>query len=143
MAEPAPYAWCSTADLPSGSVIFRVLAHDGFYSAYGDAKAVKLKPRAPIVTILHPYRGRAYATGLPLRLVASVNTHLGALNPALRLQWFVDGRRVGEGAELFIEAPKPGRHACRVVARDDGGESEARVTFTTIEEGSEPSPRRG
>jgi len=81
--------------------------------------------------------------GLPLRLVASVNTHLGALNPTLRLQWFIDGRRVGEGTDLFIEALKPGRHACRVVARDDGGESEARVTFTTHEEGSEPPRQRG
>jgi peptidase M66-like protein len=133
----------STGELPSGTVVFRVLAHDGFYSAYGDAKPVKLKPRAPIVTILHPYQGRSYQAGLPLRLVAAVNTHLGALNPALRLQWFVDGRRVGEGPDVFVATLKPGRHACRVVARDDGGESEARVTFTTQEEGSEPPRRRG
>jgi hypothetical protein len=121
----------SLSEMPSGSVVFRVLAHDGFYSTFGDAKPVRLKPRPPIATILHPYQGREYATGLPLRLVAAVHTHVGPINPHLRVQWFIDGRPAGEGADVYIDPLKPGRHTCRLVARDDGGTSEARVTFVT------------
>jgi hypothetical protein len=121
----------SAAELPSGSAVFRVLAHDGFHTAYGDSKSVRLQARAPIVSILHPYEGRAYPVGSPLRLFAAVNTHVGARNPKLELDWQLDGKRIGSGPEIWIDAPRAGRHKCRLVARDDGGTSEATVSFTT------------
>jgi hypothetical protein len=120
----------SLREMPSGSVMFRVLAHDGFFSAHADSKPVRIKARAPIVSILHPHDGGSYQADLPLRLAAAVNTHLGARNEKLELAWFVDGKKVGSGAEVFLSGVKAGKHECRVVARDDGGESEATVTFT-------------
>jgi hypothetical protein len=98
-----------------------------------DAKAIPLIciKRAPLVSILHPYESRVYPVGAPLRLIAAVNTHVGAKNPKLTLKWQVDGKSVGEGLECWIDAPKRGRHKCRVVAKDDGGESEAMATFIT------------
>ncbi len=123
-------------EMPSGDVIFRVLAHDGFYSTYADSKPVRTRPRPPVVSILHPNEGRTYQAGLPLRLAAAVNTQVGAKNDKLELSWFLDDKAVGEGMEYFLTAPEPGRHQCRLVARDDGGESEARVTFTTVGEAS-------
>jgi hypothetical protein len=121
----------SIAELPSGPVVFRVLAHDGFYSTTAEGRPVTIPLRPPIVSILHPNEGRTYPAGQPLRLFAAVSTHLGALNPALRITWQIDGKKAGEGAECWIDSPKPGRHKCRVVARDDGGEAEATVTFVT------------
>ena len=44
------------SELPSGSVVFRVLAHDGFFTASSDAKALRLAARPPVVSIVHPYR---------------------------------------------------------------------------------------
>lgn len=127
----------SLADLPSGAVIFRVLAHDGFHTSQADSRSVRLPPRPPIISILHPYEGRAYRAGTPLRLFAAVNTHVGARNPKLTIAWQLDGRRVGKGAECWIDAPKAGRHRCRVIARDDGGTAQAAATFTTEGEESQ------
>ena len=121
----------SLADMPSGSVVFRVLAHDGFYTTHADSKPVKLPKRPPVVSILHPYEGRVYQAGVPLRLIAAVNTHVGVMNPKLALRWQIDGKNVGEGLECWIDAPKRGRHRCRVVAKDDGGECEAVAAFVT------------
>jgi hypothetical protein len=125
-------------DLPSGAVVFRVLAHDGFHTAQADSRAVKLPPRPPVMAIVHPYDGRTYRVGTRLRLFATVSTHVGARNPKLRIEWQLDGKRVGEGAECWIDAPKAGRHKCRAIARDDGGTSEAIVSFVT--EGSQARP---
>src|SRR5688572_13727156 len=36
------------ADLPSGTLLFRVLAHDGFYTSSSTSKSVRLAPRPPI-----------------------------------------------------------------------------------------------
>ncbi len=126
---------CSTLDLPSGRIIFRVLAHDGFQTGTGDSKPVDLRPRPPSVAILHPQPGRSFEGGSTLRLIASVNTHVGAENPKLKVTWEIDGKRVADTLEAFIDAPKRGRHTCRVVAKDDGGSAEDAVTFVINADG--------
>ncbi|MFO1042735.1 MAG: hypothetical protein U0941_13155 [Planctomycetaceae bacterium] len=119
------------ADLPSGSIVFRVLAHNGFQTTYADAQPIKVRPRPPVISIVHPYDGRTYSAGLPLRLFAAVNTHLGAQNSKLKTEWQVDGETVGAGLDCWIDAPKAGKHECRLVARDDGGEAEVTIAFVT------------
>lgn len=136
--ENAEYA-TPLADLPSGKLIFRVLAHDGFASGYADSKPVKVKARPPVVAIQHPHEGRPYLAGTPLRFGAAVNTHAGANHPRLKLAWYLDGKPVGEGFECFVTAPRPGRHECRVIASDEGGEGEARVRFVTTGEDRQES----
>ena len=121
----------SLTDMPSGSVVFRVLAHDGFHGSQADAKPVKLPPRAPVVSIVHPYNGRTYQAGTSLRLFAATNTHAGAHNPKLKIQWQIDGKLVGEGPDCWIDAPRAGKHKCRVVAHDDGGKSDVSINFVT------------
>jgi hypothetical protein len=121
---------CPVAELPSGTIVFRVLAHDGFYTAQANAQPVRIAPRPPIVSIVHPYDGRSYQQGLPLRLLAAVNTHVGAMNEKLSVVWEVDGKAVGQGIECWLAPPKAGRRRVRVIARDDGGESSAEAQFT-------------
>lgn len=121
----------SLADLPSGTMVFRVFAHDGYHSSHADSRSIRLPARAPVVSILHPQEGRTFEVGMPLRLFAAVSTHLGAKNAKLEVVWQIDGKRVGQGADYWIDAPKAGRHKCRVFVSDDGGTSESTVTFVT------------
>ncbi len=130
--------------LPSGAVIFRLLAHNGFFTATTESKAVQIAPRPPLISILSPQANRPLVAGLPLRLWAAVTTDTGTRLDPEAYQWMVDGKEVGRGVEVWITAPKAGEHDCTLTVKGPGGQSQVRVKFATLdlaELAVSPSPR--
>lgn len=134
----------SLAELPSGPVTFRLLAHDGFYSVEVRSKAIALPKRGPTVSILHPQDGPVLIAGQPMRLWGAVSMATGDLVDPETCAWLVDGKLVARGTEAWIETPKDGTHRCTFVVDSDQGKSEATMSFRTSSADSpeEPQPLR-
>jgi len=131
----------SLAELPSGPVIFRLLAHDGFYSTEATSRPIGLPRRAPTVSILHPQEGPMLVAGQPLRLWGAVSTATGQLVDPENCEWRLDGKVVGRGTEVWVTTPTAGTHRCALTVDTDQGRSEAVVTFRSSVTG-EPEDER-
>jgi hypothetical protein len=131
----------SAETLPSGRLVFRLLAHDGFYSAGRLSRPVVVPRRPPVVSILSPAAGRPFFATAPLRLYAAVTEHDGALADPAAAEWLVDGRRVARGADVWITAPAPGEHRCTLVVRGRGGTARAETALRTLDP-RETDPQR-
>lgn len=119
-------------DLPSGSVIFRLLVHDGFFTSTLESKTVELPRHAPVISILHPQTTSAINEGAPMRLWGAVSSDsFKPVDPSACV-WIVDGREVGRGTDTWTTAPERGEHKCTFIVEDNGGRSEANTSFTTI-----------
>jgi hypothetical protein len=100
------------AHLPSGQILFRIFAHDGFDSVSATTELIELEERAPNAGILHPAENDLFLESMPMRLWANVATSNSApINPE-HCQWFVDDQHVGNGLEHWIAAPSAGDHHC-------------------------------
>lgn len=115
--------------LPQGVVVFRVLAHDGFYTVSANSARVTIPVVEPSVAILAPTRGQLTVAKESMLLWAAVVDQNGDVLDDDACRWQVDGKNIGIGRERAITAPAPGRHVARVAA---GGAS-ATVEFTTVE----------
>jgi len=120
------------SSLPSGTVIFRLLAHDGFFSAEAVSRPIELPRRAPNIAILHPQGGPPPVAGFPMRLWAAVSTAEGARVDPESCAWWIDDEPVGRGIEAWITAPAAGEHRCRLVVESTSGRNETDTTFYTI-----------
>jgi hypothetical protein len=130
-----------SATLPSGRLIFRVLAHDGFHSATRTSRPVVVPRRPPIVSILSPQAGRPFFAGSPVRLWGAVTEDDGAPVDPQVCSWLLDDRPVARGTDGWIVAPAPGDHRCTFIVRGRGGTARAEVTLRTLDP-SETDPRR-
>ena len=122
----------TTAELPSGRVIFRVLAHDGFFTATAVSPPVDLPERPATVSILHPHPDQPVLEGLPLRLWAAVGLSTGEMPDSSLGEWLIDGQRVGSGLETWIAAPQAGRHRCTFIFEGPGGRVEQTAEFGSV-----------
>ena len=127
--------------LPSGSLVFRLLAHDGFHSTSRQSRPVVVPRRPPIVSILSPQAGRPFFATAPLRLWAAVTEDDGAAADPAACQWLVDGRPVARGIDVWITAPEPGEHRCTLVVRGRGGTARAEAILRTLDP-RETDPQR-
>ena len=94
--------------LPVGEIVFRLLAHDGFFTNSMDSKSlIKIDVQDPIISILHPQDSSKLVSGLPMRLWAVINN---STNPNLKINsytWQIDGSEVGENnTETWVTAPR-------------------------------------
>lgn len=119
--------------LPAGPAVFRLLAHDGFFTATAESEAVNLPRRPPVATILHPQEGPALMAGYPMRLWAAVNTGTGRRIDPEACVWLLDGEEAARGPDTFVTAPREGKHRCTLQVRGEGGRSEVSVTFATLD----------
>jgi hypothetical protein len=124
--------------LPSGDVVFALMAHDGFHSSRSISDPIPLPPRAPVVAVMHPFNGDTLREGQPLRLWASATT--GSSRPVLdRLcRWTLDGQDIGHGLEIWITTPGAGEHRCSVSVEEDGHRAEAHAAFVVAESHNNP-----
>ena len=120
------------APLPPGKLIFRVLAHDGFHTAAAVSKPVKLGERPPIAAILHPRPAALLVEGQVMRLWGTTVARGPGDRGAQKFSWRIDGKDAGTGADLWIDAPKAGRHICEFIVEDSAGKSRASVAFETF-----------
>jgi hypothetical protein len=127
--------------LPSGRLVFRLLAHDGFHSVTRVSRPVVVPPRPPIVSILSPQAGRPFFAGAPLRLWGAITEDDGAPADPSAGEWLVDGRPVARGADVWIAAPAPGAHRCTFIVRGRGGTARVEGELRTLDP-RETDPRR-
>ena len=120
--------------LPAGELTFRILAHDGFFSAKSDTRGQKMPERAPGLAILHPTPGTAVPQGTPLRLWAAVDLRNGQKVDPEACEWRLDDEPMGTGPDLFVTAPKAGRHVALITVKTRAGFAEAKVEFETYDD---------
>lgn len=125
--------------LPSGEVIFAILAHDGFFTTRQITGRMELPRRAPVIAIMHPYDGDTLVEDKPLRLWVSASTCTAKPVEDRACRWLIDGHEVAHGVEAWITTPGPGDHRCTVLVTDEDQRAEATVGFR-VEERLEPVP---
>jgi hypothetical protein len=131
----------SAETLPSGRLVFRLLAHDGFHSVSRLSRPIVVRRRPPIVSILSPAAGRPFFASAPLRLWAAVTEDDGAPADPTACEWLVDGRPAARGADVWITAPDPGEHRCTLIVRGRGGRARAATSLRTLDP-RETDPQR-
>ena len=106
--------------LPSGDLKFQVLAHDGFATASKITNAVKLPPRPFAVSILYPTeRDRVYAETF-IHLWGTATRLEGEAFADNQFVWYIDGKEVGKGGDIWVENPGVGQHEVRLEVHDSG-----------------------
>lgn len=118
--------------LPAGSVLIRVLLHDGFFTAASEPTRVELPERPPEVAIIHPNDGQTLMAGSTLHLWGSAVDPVGRPLSAETCRWQIDEKDVGKGLELWLEAPTPGKHSVSLFANDTGGMAKVTVQIITM-----------
>jgi hypothetical protein len=121
-----------TEPLPSGELLFRVLAHDGFHSANAVSDPVKLAARPPIPVIIYPRVRTRLIEGMPMRLWGATAARDPAPRDGHKFSWSIDGRNAGAGRDVWIAAPKAGKHKCELIVEDASGKASASVEFETV-----------
>ena len=117
--------------LPAGRVGIRLLAHDGFFTAESELLYVELPERAPEVAILHPQNGQRLRAGQAMQVAGNAIDSAGYPLAADRLVWVLNGRVVGRGRELWIDAPRAGRHQLTLEVDWQQGKARAAISFNT------------
>ncbi len=121
--------------MPAGMVGIRLLAHDGFFTTQSDVLRVELPERAPEVAILHPREGQNLRARYAVQVAGNATDSAGYPLPSDRLMWLLDGREIGRGREIWLDAPRAGRHQLTLEVDWQQGRARASVTFTTEDVG--------
>lgn len=128
--------------LPAGKVMLQLVAHDGFFSDQSKSVELVIPDRASEVAILHPREGFTYVEGQTLRLWGSATAGDGRPVESERCSWTLDGKDVGRGLDIWIVAPKAGKHEIKLTVADRGAISVATMTFVTTGLPETPQKRR-
>jgi len=119
--------------LPAGPVLFRLLASDGFHTTVSQLVKAEMPERPPMVSILTPRTGQVLVAGGTMRLWGAVSTGSGDPVEEAEGTWILDGERIGEGLDLFVEAPPAGRHELVLEVTSGKQKTQARTHFGTLE----------
>jgi hypothetical protein len=106
----------SLTGVAAGSVLVRLLAHDGFSTAYSDPMEIEVAERVPEVAILYPADGESVLAGSDVEVVGSAVDQSGGPLDDERLEWLLDGDSVARGRAPSISF-EPGDHELTLVAR--------------------------
>lgn len=125
--------------LPEGRISLRTLVSDGFDTVVSKRSTIRVPRRPASATILSPRDGQAFAAGSPMRLWAAPITAGDEPPEDEAVIWLVDGKEVGAGSDIFVEAPRPGSHRASVRFGKGRGRNQAETTvrFETFEFGEE------
>jgi hypothetical protein len=120
-------------NIPEGEVHFQVMVHDGFNTAIDVTKALSVPHKPPVAAILHPKDGTQVKRGRLIRLWGLATNEVGEPLPSEASQWFLDGRPLERGPDIFIPAPAPGQHKLTLKVEDQKGyQTEIHGTFKVI-----------
>ncbi|MDD9939161.1 MAG: hypothetical protein OXT09_36580 [Myxococcales bacterium] len=97
---------------------FQLLLDDGFSTVTAETEELELAhPRAPELTILAPTGGARIPGERQIHLLG-VAGEAHACDPRSEpLVWSIDGVQVGEGHDLWVTAPRPGKHTVELSVR--------------------------
>ena len=119
--------------VPSGRVLLRLLASDGFYATASRPVAVQIPKRGPAVSVLAPRPEETSAAGEDMRLFGVATRSNGEPAADKNARWLLDGKAVGRGLDLFITAPPAGEHNLTLAVSADGKKAEHSIKFQTVE----------
>ncbi|MEX5301369.1 M66 family metalloprotease [Kocuria sabuli] len=118
----------SVDQLPQGEGLLQIVAHDGFFSSYGEPVSLTIPDRPARGVILHPVQDHTYVAGQTIRLWASIidDADDGTENAV----WSVDGTVVGQGVDTWtvLEA---GRRTVAFRVGPNGVESAITINVNT------------
>ncbi len=104
--------------LPRGRVCFQLLLDDGFSTVTAETEELELAhPRAPELTILAPTEGAHIPGERQIHLLGVVGEAHACDPQSEPLVWSIDGVEVGEGHDLWVTAPRPGKHTVELSVR--------------------------
>lgn len=120
-----------TSGLPSGSLLVRILLHDGFDTVVSEPASVIIGELPPEVAILSPRDGEMVVRGGSVRLWGAAMQQDGTpLGDGDTVVWLLDGDEVQRGLDTWLDAPAPGVHTLEVKVGDS---SRAAVTFRVVD----------
>lgn len=125
------------SSLPPGRVQLRLLFSDGFDTATSRKVSVTVPRRAPEVAILAPREGQVFFAGSSMRLWGMA-TGIDGSGDRVDATWSVDGKAVGDGLDLYVEAPPAGDHTAELAVSTRAGRGRASVEFRTVDFPKEP-----
>ena len=117
--------------LPPGRVYLELLLHDGFHTTKVASRALTVPERGPDLALLNPINGEPVRAGGRLRLWATARTARGAVLPDDQISWRLDGKRIGRGRSVWIEAPRPGTYTLTCTGTDGRRRTTERVNLVT------------
>jgi len=118
--------------VPSGEIVFEGLLNDGFSTVTKQTAPLKIPPRPPSVSVLHPQESDRVLSGAVIRLHGISTSSTGEPLDEKSYTWILDGNEVGTGSETWIKTPDPGMHEVILNAKDNYGSSKTSVRFEVI-----------
>lgn len=129
-----------SSGMPPGSLLVRVLLHDGFDTTASRPVTVKIPERPPELVIHSPKDGEMLLVGGPLRLWgAAIRQDGSPVEDEEAARWLLDGDDVGRGLDLWLTAPAPGEHTLELAL---GRSARAGITFKVVDPESDFGPGR-
>jgi hypothetical protein len=120
-----------TSGLPPGSLLVRLLLHDGFDTVVSEPVSVSVGELPPEVAILSPRDGEMVVRGGSVRLWGAAMQQDGSpLGDEDTAVWSLDGDQVQRGLDTWLDAPAPGEHTLELTV---GESSRAAVTFRVVD----------
>jgi hypothetical protein len=116
--------------VPSGTVLVRLLLHDGFDTSVSDPVKVRIPSRGPDAAILSPQEGETLIVGRPLRLWGSGVAASGEPLTDEDARWLIDGKEVGRGLDVWTVVPEVGDHVVSLVLRP---RAQVDATFRSVD----------
>jgi hypothetical protein len=101
-------------NLPSGKVMFQVLAHDGFSTIVGTTDLIQLDPQPPQVIILYPKRSSRVYAEKQIHLWGVASLFEVAEIPWDAYIWYLNDEQVAKGQDTWIDNPGSGKHQIRL-----------------------------
>ena len=127
--------------LPSGDVRFQLMVHDGFQTVTTTTDVVSLPPRPPVVAILYPRSSDQVYAEKQLHLFGTATSAGGGRVADDQATWYVDGKEIAKGFDVWVPSPGPGAHDVRldVTAGDLTGSAAERIDVSPVN--GIPGPR--
>lgn len=126
-------ALITSAGLPAGTVLVRLLVGDGFNTVASEPAAVEIPRAAPGVSIFAPRERQILPARGPVRLWGAAVSNSGAEIADDNAQWILDDREPLPGFDVFTGELEPGEHRAILRVSEDDWQSEAVVYFTVAE----------
>ena len=120
------------SSLPRGTVLIRLLAHDGFQTVVSEPISIRVPKLPPVAAILEPQEEATLRAGDTLRLWGVATYSYGKPIDRASSRWLIDGKEVAQGFDEFVTAPSQGQHRCTLIAEADGKTVEQTIKFKTI-----------
>jgi hypothetical protein len=111
--------------------LIRVIATDGYNTATATSRPFTVTNRLPTPYITAPTAGKTFMAGEPVILRGgALDAETGTITNDL-MQWSINDRPVGAGAEQLIDGLAPGVYTATLTVRDPAGQQQtAHSTFT-------------